>query len=710
MSGTLILRPNAVYKTAGGAWSIGGGAGSQFAAVNDNSDTTYITDTPGGGYNEIHFACDTSSLPANAVVKRVYPVIRCNQTSGAVKMTTWAYAVGIGLKQYYQTPFNTWITGASITTSQAAAGPGWSGGYAWPQYRSPQNLVDDIIVAIKNVNSVASFHRIYELYVYVEYDEAPTITSMAFNPSDAVTRTLQPQLTWVYADVENSPQNQWSLAVWANADTLDANFPASAPFVRTFTKAGGGTATAAYLTSGTGTASNTTLNDAAAGALANNTAYKAYMAAADFINGAARYGPASSAFSFTTGITPPPVPVAPTVTDQASNFRIKIDLAGSLNMLSALDANPEASIGSWGNDQNATVAADTTTAAAIGTGSVKITSTTTGTIRGKTNANYPVTVGRVYSAVASLRSAVTARSARIGIRWEDSAGNSVGYTYGSLSTTTVGSYVVYTTGGLTAPAGAVFAEVVAEFQGAAAAGEQMNVDKIQLAPGNVSTWTPAGQVPVQVEVQRSWDNVYWNLIPASVPADTMDTGQLLTVYDTVYRNGAQPYYRWRTLWYDASTSANVYSDWSAGTRVGVVGTVKTFVLRDPDDETLFAVPAKVSMGDLVADSEELEGLYTPLGFNAVVAVSQSISGKVYRYQYTFTDGFNSATFDNLRSKRKVVLLLDDVGNAIWVKIGPHVTERIINNPGRKSAFTITRQYDFELWDAVAPPGLVQWNF
>lgn len=89
----------------------------------------------------------------------------------------------------------------------------------------------------------------------------------------------------------------------------------------------------------------------------------------------------------------------------------------------------------------------------------------------------PVTVGREYVAVADIRTAVTSRSALVGIRWYDGAGALLSSSQGEVvaDSTTFRQYTCFAE----APASAAFAAVYIEIIGAAAA-EVHYADRIGL--------------------------------------------------------------------------------------------------------------------------------------------------------------------------------------------------------------------------------------
>jgi hypothetical protein len=103
---------------------------------------------------------------------------------------------------------------------------------------------------------------------------------------------------------------------------------------------------------------------------------------------------------------------------------------------------------------------------------------------------YQIKAGQQYTAVASFRTAVTARSCNVKIVWVDTAGTTMSTSAGSNITDATGSWTqAFVTA--TAPAGAYGARIVVEVVSAAAA-EVHYVDGVSLHIGSSTTWTNGG--------------------------------------------------------------------------------------------------------------------------------------------------------------------------------------------------------------------------
>ena len=117
-------------------------------------------------------------------------------------------------------------------------------------------------------------------------------------------------------------------------------------------------------------------------------------------------------------------------------------------------------------------------------------------------AGLPVLGGRQYTAVASFKTAVTARSVRTGIQWKNKAGGIVSTSNGSSvsDTTSVWTAASVTA---TAPLDAVTACPTLTVLSTAAA-EVHRVDEVSFHAGTSNTWTLGGLEPTtRLVVQRA---------------------------------------------------------------------------------------------------------------------------------------------------------------------------------------------------------------
>lgn len=164
------------------------------------------------------------------------------------------------------------------------------------------------------------------------------------------------------------------------------------------------------------------------------------------------------------------------------------------NILTLNEASFETSVANWTSYANATIA-QTTAQAADGTNSMSLTSVAAGdmgaVLSGSTGPK-AVTPGDVITALASFRSAVSARSVKVGIGWYDVSNVIIG-------TTVFGSTVADTTTGwvqasvtATAPPLATKARITVVVLATGGASEVHYVDKLSLRRGSTTDWVAGG--------------------------------------------------------------------------------------------------------------------------------------------------------------------------------------------------------------------------
>lgn len=103
-------------------------------------------------------------------------------------------------------------------------------------------------------------------------------------------------------------------------------------------------------------------------------------------------------------------------------------------------------------------------------------------------AGVPVTAGSVYTPIAYVRAEDVADNAQVGFSWYNGAAF-ISTVYGSASATTVGSWVRFTGGGLTAPVGTTRAAVAVQVP-STASGRHFRVAAGGIFPGTQTAWGP----------------------------------------------------------------------------------------------------------------------------------------------------------------------------------------------------------------------------
>lgn len=344
------------------------------------------------------------------------------------------------------------------------------GNVAWSQA-----IVDRLqFLVVWRVSAGFSLLRVAEVYVDLDVNNQPVVSAVTASGYTASTRPTG-SYTWSDADNDIQTRSQWkafSAAQYGIAgfdpETSPNTWDSGAVF---------------------GSSADTTVGTD----LVNGVTYKIYAKAAQDWPGAE--GPlwwsawAASA-AFTVALSPPLTPSMTAVGQTAvPAYRALLTVTAPVNLLTLDEADFEVAIGGWAADVNCAVVRSTTLPA-NGVADLQLTATAGATMSARTasgTSGKPVLGSTQYMAVASFRSAVTARSVNVQIRWYNRAGG--------LDSTSVGSNVTDGTGGYTqavvtatSPAAAVYATVVVQVVSAAAA-EVHRVDMVSLHAGPSTTWT-----------------------------------------------------------------------------------------------------------------------------------------------------------------------------------------------------------------------------
>jgi hypothetical protein len=255
------------------------------------------------------------------------------------------------------------------------------------------------------------------------------------------------------------------------------------------------------------------------------------------------------------------------------------------NLLTPNQASLETDTTGWAASTNTTIAWSNAVAA-VGSGSLALTSVAAGNMLAQTLPNaaaVPVIVGRVYSAVASFRSAVSARSVRVDFQWFTAAGTYVSASTGTVVTDST-SVWVEARNTVVAPATAAYANVVAVVVSAGAAAEVHYVDKIGFWEGAGGTWVPGGERLDPGSLGHYWDE---SVGRREFSWDTTNSRWQLVYGDTGWRD----------------VSASILSSWTG-----------TLYLRREGNRIDF-IGAGLSKTSATADSL----LTLPAGFTAAIS-------------------------------------------------------------------------------------------
>ena len=213
---------------------------------------------------------------------------------------------------------------------------------------------------------------------------------------------------------------------------------------------------------------------------------------------------------------------------------VPVQVRAVVNLLSALDASFEGTLGTWTAGAN-TAAASSTAQAEDGAHSMALTASALGNVSASTatgTSGYAVTAGTVYSALASFRAFSTGRAWTVGISWYTSAGALISTSTGSSVTDTSTGWTVGTISA-PAPATAAFATVVVTGTSLAAS-ETHYVDEVGLyQAGGAPPWSPGGfgAYPLFTGHINSWAPKWGDVVSQFIDIQAADAFRLLAGAD-----------------------------------------------------------------------------------------------------------------------------------------------------------------------------------
>lgn len=516
MSGILTILPDAVLEDNGG-WTNTGGAGSKWQAVSDALDTTYLAANASNG--NIQFSFATASLPARCIISKITLKVRAFQTSGKQSMRV-QFSSGADFG-FVPTQVGYPVPKSSIQDFEVVAYGYYAQSESRQQYGpdgiptgtstwTAQQVIDNLQARLYATDTDL---RVYKLWIEVEYDEPPVVSSIVLSPASANLYTLNPTIAWTYLDPEASPQYEYDLEIWKQSDTLVTGY---APFQwiagqgighvgsndmeiagRGF-RFGGVDYYPAYVASSDGGVTAGVISPSqqhqVATALQNGENYIVNLRVRDQVYTNDRWSATISSGAITMQAVTPPSPPKPVSTLQNSSYRVKLDILGAANPLTDNQADMETDASGWEADALApTIAADAVTAALIGSDTVKVTSTAAGNMKARTKrvpvAGTLVSVAPSTAHVAMIhvrRAGATNRNVRCDIIWWDEDGNEISRKNGEDRPSTQSVYVPYATWG-TSPSNAAAASVVMTVLSVGAAGEIFNIDKASISPVNANS-------------------------------------------------------------------------------------------------------------------------------------------------------------------------------------------------------------------------------
>lgn len=341
--------------------------------------------------------------------------------------------------------------------------------------------------------------RLAELYFDVEYRDRATVTAISItNP----TQSTSPDVTWQFnANFDGDPETAYQVKIFRADQYTSWGF--SPDTSQAVWDSGVVVGNATRLTVGT--------------SLQNGQTYGAYVRVAADFGGQKWWSTWANSAPTTLLLTPLPAPtMIGKVSDNTAPFiRNRIDVQANWNLLQIQDSNFDSAFfgtGTWAALFGGGTLARVTTPVLQGAGSMRLTKSGAGDMEFLTAGGltgFRVRTGQSYTALASFRTAATARSCNVGIGWYDRTGAPLSNNYGTAVTDSTTGWIQanYT---VTAPAGAVFGAAWVKVQAAVAA-EIHYVDKVMVGTnvviGSGTTVGTAGtQQPV---VAAKYDSGYW---------------------------------------------------------------------------------------------------------------------------------------------------------------------------------------------------------
>jgi hypothetical protein len=277
--------------------------------------------------------------------------------------------------------------------------------------------------------------------------------------------------------------------------------------------------------------------------LSDGIAYRAYVRVTD-VNAVQSQWVYSD---FTLSLLPPSGPLVEAfdiIEYDTDVPRVRLDLTARSNFLSAAAALGQAG---WEVNSNITLTAQQSDPPNLLVESLKFTSLAAGAMSARTvpgsppaappgrpqpngPLSFPIVGGLYYTAIASFKTALNVRAARVKIRWydaDDGTGSLISESVGDQVTT---GAVAYTPAFVTdiAPDNAKLGRMVVEVLGATGSGEIYYVSALSIHPGRSTVWQSGGYASTQtMKVQRSVDgSVTWETVTDRVKPDVYQRASL----------------------------------------------------------------------------------------------------------------------------------------------------------------------------------------
>lgn len=467
--------PNDDWRNDG--WSLVGTAVTRLFEAWDNDDDSKYARTPATkGQATVSFPVDVSNVPDGAVIVSVSVKLRCGTGTGSAPAGT-SPSVTVAVSADDDTSrflTRTIYPTSTIQTFEVASYRVDALGLRWDVFR-----LNHILCRVFSYIGIFDLIRCYKFFCEVNFRVRPTLTVNA--PAGTVS-TPSPVVAWTYSQADGDPQAKAEYKIFTSVAKSQISFnPESSPPI--------------YSGVLTGDISSVTLPTSL-----NADSYWVY------VRSTSSYGAKSvwtgKQFSV-TGSSPgspgvpdpdnPGVARIRVIPDSAAGLA-QLTLRDTSNMLDPNTADAESSVDGTSSDTTACTHSRTTDVAFPGgTAAWKLTSVGTGTM--SFNSDWvEIDPGVAITGRAQFRTAVTAKTCRVRIKFYNSAFTDVGGTLdGSTITDSAGTWTEATVTG-TPPGTAVYARLICEVASPGAAAQVHYVDRLGLMYGTNTPYSDGGHI------------------------------------------------------------------------------------------------------------------------------------------------------------------------------------------------------------------------
>lgn len=203
------VRPNAT-ASGSGSFTISGGSATLHAALNDDSDSTFIQKTSSVvGQASAILDFGTTTISATERVKQVRIRARCSTPTDEGRLNIY-----LGSRVTNQNFFHSALAirgeNTSITTFTGPFYNSAPNGSSWAQAS-----INGLRAKITEYEETGDRGKFVELFIDIDIAAQPTVTVSA--PTGTITSTTAPDVTWAYADTDNETQAYYHLKVFSAA-------------------------------------------------------------------------------------------------------------------------------------------------------------------------------------------------------------------------------------------------------------------------------------------------------------------------------------------------------------------------------------------------------------------------------------------------------------------------------------------------------------